>query len=63
MFGTSSWTAGQAGKQHLFTGQLSTSPIFQENGSLQDWRNQVGKLCGGNSLATFAIGKALALPC
>ena len=62
VFATSSWTAGQADEQHYFVGQLSTSPLLQESGSLQDWQTQVGKLCEGNPLATFSIGVALAAP-
>jgi putative DNA primase/helicase len=62
VFATSSWTAGQADEQHYFVGQLSTSPLLQESGSLQDWQTQVGKLCEGNPLAMFSIGVALAAP-
>lgn len=62
IFATSSWTAGQADEQHHFVGQLSTSPLLQENGSLQDWQTQVGKLCEGNPLAMFSIGVTLAAP-
>ena len=62
VFATSSWTAGQADEQHHFVGQLSTSPLLQESGSLQDWQNQVGKLCDGNPLAILSVGVALAAP-
>ena len=62
IFATSSWTAGQADEQHHFVGQLSTSPLLQESGSLQDWQNQVGKLCGGNPLAILSVGVGLAAP-
>ncbi len=62
IFATSRWTAGQSDEQHYFVGQLSTSPLLQENSSLQDWQTQVGKLCEGNPLAMFSIGVALAAP-
>ncbi|MFD2191751.1 DUF927 domain-containing protein [Pistricoccus aurantiacus] len=62
VFATSSWTAGQAGEQHHFVGQLSTSPILQEKGSLQDWQAHIGRLCVGNPLAVFSVGVALAAP-
>jgi len=62
VFATSSWTAGQADEQHHFVGQLSTSPLLQESGSLQDWQNQVGKLCDGNPLGILSVGVALAAP-
>lgn len=62
VFATSGWTAGQANEQHHFVGQLSTSPILQEMGSLQDWQVHVGQLCAGNPLAMFSVGVALAAP-
>lgn len=62
IFATSGWTAGRADEQHFFVGQLSTSPLLQESGSLQDWQNQVGKLCDGNPLAILSVGVALAAP-
>ncbi|WP_328799353.1 DUF927 domain-containing protein [Sediminihaliea albiluteola] len=62
VFATSGWTAGQANEQHHFVGQLLTSPILQEMGSLQDWQVHVGRLCAGNPLAMFSVGVALAAP-
>lgn len=62
VFATNGWTVGQADEQHHFVGQLSTSPLLQESGSLQEWKDQVGSLCDGNPLAILSVGVALAAP-
>ena len=63
VFATNGWTVGQADEQHHFVGQLSTSPLLLESGSLQEWKDQVGSLCDGNPLAILSVGVALAAPC
>jgi hypothetical protein len=42
--------------------ELPKIPMFQENGTLEEWKSNIGEMAINNSRLTFAIGVALSAP-
>lgn len=53
---------GQASEEVTFQTNGDVEHSFRVNGSLEDWREQVGFLCKGNSRLAFAVSCAFATP-
>ncbi|STX40334.1 inner membrane protein [Legionella donaldsonii] len=53
---------GQSTEQIVFQNSQSINPTWSKCGSVEDWRNSVGRLAAGNSRLIFAISAAFA-PC
>lgn len=61
VFVTPSWISGRSDEPYLYLSPR-VAPNFQQKGSLDDWRQEVGRFCRGNPYLIFAIGCALTGP-
>ncbi|MFL1811201.1 MULTISPECIES: DUF927 domain-containing protein [Enterobacterales] len=61
VFVTPSWISGRCDEPYQYLSPRIT-PNFQQQGSLEDWQQEVGRFCRGNPYLIFSIGCALAAP-
>ena len=55
-------TFGEAGERVVLQTDAREPPLFNVAGSVADWRDNIGLLCGGNSRLLFAASCAFAGP-
>lgn len=54
--------ASESGDKVIFHSEAGIEANFSQRGTAEQWRNNLGRLCVGNSRATFAVATAFAGP-
>ncbi|MDA8027550.1 MAG: DUF927 domain-containing protein [Nitrospiraceae bacterium] len=55
-------TFGNKGPERILFQSETTDHLFLTSGTVEEWRDNIGKLCAGNSRLIFAISTAFAAP-
>lgn len=55
-------TVGADGGEPVYLQTISANHLFRQSGTVEEWREQIGRVCSGNSRLLLAVSVAFAAP-